>query len=223
MLASLTLLPALLGFMGTKVLSRRQRAALEKTGPVAEAVTGGWRRWAEGIRRRRCFLQPWPRDSSSYSCCHCSASIWGSTTPGRTRPGAPPARPTTCWPGVRPGVQRPLRAGGGGPLAGRGTGLRRSGPPAVPPGRGGRRQRAGHQPRQQGGCRRALPHDELQSTATAALLARLRDTTIPKDEAGTGLTVLVGGATAVQTDFTHVLAAKLPLFVGVGSSWPSCC
>ncbi len=36
MLASLTLLPALLGFLGPKVLSRRQRARLRVTGPAAE-------------------------------------------------------------------------------------------------------------------------------------------------------------------------------------------
>ena len=52
MLASLTLLPALLGFLGVKVLSRRQRAAVRETGPVAEEVTGLWRRWATTIERR---------------------------------------------------------------------------------------------------------------------------------------------------------------------------
>ena len=52
MLASLTLLPALLGFLGMKVLSRRQRAQMRKTGPVAEEVTGFWRRWAAAIERR---------------------------------------------------------------------------------------------------------------------------------------------------------------------------
>src|SRR6202034_3812775 len=49
MLASLTLLPALLGFFGPKVLSRHQRARLRVTGPVAEEVAGFWRRWAKGI------------------------------------------------------------------------------------------------------------------------------------------------------------------------------
>src|SRR6202044_3005828 len=40
MLASLTLLPALLGFFGMRVLSRRQRAAMRETGPLAEEATG---------------------------------------------------------------------------------------------------------------------------------------------------------------------------------------
>jgi RND superfamily putative drug exporter len=52
MLSSLTLLPALLGFFGMKVLSRRQRAELEASGPVPEQVTGRWRSWANAIERR---------------------------------------------------------------------------------------------------------------------------------------------------------------------------
>jgi len=38
---------------------------------------------------------------------------------------------------------------------------------------------------------------------------------IPPVAAGTGLTVYVGGFTASQVDFAHVLARKLPLFVGI--------
>jgi putative drug exporter of the RND superfamily len=52
MLASSTLLPALLGFIGMKVFSRRQRAKLQATGPVDETVTGWWYRWARLIERR---------------------------------------------------------------------------------------------------------------------------------------------------------------------------
>ena len=46
-------------------------------------------------------------------------------------------------------------------------------------------------------------------------LNRLRNDVIPKAEAGTGMTVLVGGPTAIQTDFSHILSSKLPLFVAV--------
>ena len=59
------------------------------------------------------------------------------------------------------------------------------------------------------------PSTSPQALQTSSLLERLRDNVIPKAEAGTGLTVLVGGATAIQTDFAHVLSSKLPLFVGV--------
>jgi RND superfamily putative drug exporter len=47
------------------------------------------------------------------------------------------------------------------------------------------------------------------------LVARLRDTVIPPIEQRTGARVYVGGATASQVDFSHVLSSKLPLFIAV--------
>ena len=38
---------------------------------------------------------------------------------------------------------------------------------------------------------------------------------IPAAEKGTGLRVLVGGATAIFDDFAAVISSKLPLFIGV--------
>src|SRR6202042_2419714 len=46
MLTSLTLLPALLGFMGPKVLGRRRLARLQEHGPDDSHVTGRWLSWA---------------------------------------------------------------------------------------------------------------------------------------------------------------------------------
>jgi RND superfamily putative drug exporter len=59
------------------------------------------------------------------------------------------------------------------------------------------------------------PTTSPQATQTSSLLARLRNEVIPKAQAGTGVTVLVGGPTAIQSDFSHVLSSKLPLFVAV--------
>ncbi|HMC39245.1 MAG TPA: MMPL family transporter, partial [Acidimicrobiales bacterium] len=52
MVASLTLLPALLGFFGTRVLSRRERRALLERGPEDEHASGFWFRWARFVERR---------------------------------------------------------------------------------------------------------------------------------------------------------------------------
>jgi RND superfamily putative drug exporter len=53
MLASLTLLPALLGFIGPRVLSRRQRRRIRESGPQADTATSGrWYRWSRSIERR---------------------------------------------------------------------------------------------------------------------------------------------------------------------------
>ena len=52
MLASLTLLPALLGFIGFRVLSRRDRRRIRESGPQAEAAASGWwYRWSRSIER----------------------------------------------------------------------------------------------------------------------------------------------------------------------------
>jgi RND superfamily putative drug exporter len=54
-----------------------------------------------------------------------------------------------------------------------------------------------------------------QSAQTSSLVTRLRDTVIPPIERSTASRVYVGGATAAQVDFSHVLSSKLPLFVGI--------
>lgn len=51
-LAALTLLPALLGFIGPRVLSRRQRRNLAADGPAEAPLTGFWSRWALFLQRR---------------------------------------------------------------------------------------------------------------------------------------------------------------------------
>ena len=61
----------------------------------------------------------------------------------------------------------------------------------------------------------AYPSTSPQSAQTSSLVTRLRDSVIPPVERSTGARVYVGGATAAQVDFSHVLASKLPLFIGV--------
>ncbi len=51
MLASVTLLPALLAFQKQHVLSRRERRVLKKDGPGPVVVSGPWQRWAHFVAR----------------------------------------------------------------------------------------------------------------------------------------------------------------------------
>jgi RND superfamily putative drug exporter len=60
-----------------------------------------------------------------------------------------------------------------------------------------------------------IPTSAPEDVATIDLINELRQHTIPKAVARTGLKVYVGGITAVFADFTQVLSRKLPLFVGV--------
>jgi putative drug exporter of the RND superfamily len=61
----------------------------------------------------------------------------------------------------------------------------------------------------------AYPSTSPQSAQTSSLVTHLRDSVIPPVERSSGARVYVGGATAAQVDFSHVLASKLPLFIGV--------
>lgn len=61
-----------------------------------------------------------------------------------------------------------------------------------------------------------VPTTGPQDQATQDLVHRLRDTTVPAAVAGTGTTVLVGGAAATSIDSTADLAGRIPyLIVGV--------
>ncbi len=61
----------------------------------------------------------------------------------------------------------------------------------------------------------AYPTTSPQSGQTSSLVTRLRDQVIPPLEHSSGARVYVGGATASQVDFSHVLSSKLPLFIAV--------
>jgi putative drug exporter of the RND superfamily len=59
------------------------------------------------------------------------------------------------------------------------------------------------------------PSSAPQAAATTDLVNNLRDDTLPQLERSTDARLLVGGATAIQVDFAHILAGKLPLFIGI--------
>jgi RND superfamily putative drug exporter len=59
------------------------------------------------------------------------------------------------------------------------------------------------------------PRSSPQSAQTTSLDTYLRGSVLPPVERATGTTVYVGGATASQVDFAHVLSSKLPLFIGI--------
>jgi RND superfamily putative drug exporter len=59
-----------------------------------------------------------------------------------------------------------------------------------------------------------LPTTGPQHADTEDLVHRLRDTTIPGAVRGTGLTVFVGGVTATAIDSTENIAGRLPLLIG---------
>jgi len=61
----------------------------------------------------------------------------------------------------------------------------------------------------------AYPTTSPQSSQTTGLVNRLRNEVLPRAERHTGTRVYVGGPTAAEVDFSHVLSTKLPLFIAV--------
>jgi RND superfamily putative drug exporter len=59
------------------------------------------------------------------------------------------------------------------------------------------------------------PRSAPQAPATTDLVNRLRHDVLPPIERSSGVTVLVGGFTAGSIDFSNVLSGKLPLFIAL--------
>jgi RND superfamily putative drug exporter len=216
MLASLTLLPALLGFFGTKVFSRRQRKQMAETGPVPEDVVGFWKRWAQFIERRPIL----PAITALGVVIVIALPIF-TLHLGLDDAGSDPSGTTThaayedIAKGFGPGYSGPLLLVAELPKAGAETKFvaltdRLASQPGV-----ASVTTPTLNPTKTVAIASLYPTTSPQSVETTELLERLRSTVIPRADAGTGLTVLIGGATAIQTDFNHILSAKLPLFIGV--------
>src|SRR6202030_586113 len=62
---------------------------------------------------------------------------------------------------------------------------------------------------------RLNPTTSPQDEATSRLLHHLRRDVIPQATAGTGVTVYVGGFSALTDDFSNLLGQRLPLFIAV--------
>jgi RND superfamily putative drug exporter len=60
-----------------------------------------------------------------------------------------------------------------------------------------------------------FPSSAPQDAATTDLIHHLRDETIPQATGASGISPYVGGITAIFADFSSVLSAKLPVFIGV--------
>jgi MMPL family len=121
MVASLTLLPAMLGFLGPKVLRRAERSRLAQDGRQVDQAGAFWLRWAEGLGRRPLIpgmltlavivilalpvldfrtglldASTDPASSTTYQAYQLLAKGFGprfQRAPGRGRPGRQPRRP----------------------------------------------------------------------------------------------------------------------------------
>ncbi|MFF9278482.1 MMPL family transporter [Streptomyces griseosporeus] len=214
--ASVTLLPALLSFLGMRALSRRERRRLAEHGPEPELPTGLAARWSAFVERHPKLL-----GSLALGVVTLLALPTLSLHLGTSDQGNGPTTATTrqaydlLADGFGPGVNGPLtlvtRVDGAEDrlaLDNLDTSLRATeGVAAVTPvtyNSGGTTAYLG-----------VVPESAPQSRATSDLVDRLRTEVLPRAESGTSLDVHVGGVTASYDDFADVIVGKLPVFVGV--------
>ena len=221
MIAALTLLPAMLGFIGPKVMSRKQKRNLAEHGPriVGSDNKGFWPNWADRVQRF-----PWLSAGAALAVVVVLALPFFSLRLGSADQGTDPAGSPTrvgfdlLSKGFGPGYTGPLM------LVGVVQPDQRTAVDDVvraveqEPGVAQVAQPL-YIPSRTGGGDVALvnvyPTTAPQDAATTDLVNRLRADTIPRAEGSSGLSMLVTGTTAIYIDFANVLAAKLPLFIGL--------
>jgi RND superfamily putative drug exporter len=215
MLASLTLLPAMLGFLGPKVLRRAERRMLAEQGRQVEQAGGFWLRWAEGLGRK-----PQIPAVLALAVIAVLAIPFFSMRVGLADASADPSTSTTyrayqlLAKGFGPGFNGPLAVVGqvADPAdrarfaafltsARSEPGVAGVTPPLLSP--NGKAEVA-----------EVFPTTGPQEAATAIVLDRLR-AGVPQAEAGSTLAIHIGGTTAASQDYSQTLNKKLPLFVAV--------
>jgi RND superfamily putative drug exporter len=216
MATSITLLPAMLGFLGSRVLSRRERRSLAANGPASPEPAGFWFRWARFVEAR-----PWAVGLGALAAMVALALPIFSLSLGTSDASTDPASWTThqayatLAQGFGPGFNGPLelaaqvRSPGDATAFGHllATTAHTAGVASVTP--------AVTSPNGTVELATVYPTTGPQAAQTVDLVNNLRHDLIPQAAHGTGLVVHVGGVTAANADFAQVLTDKLPLFIAV--------
>src|SRR6266702_2868855 len=209
--ASLTLLPALLMFTGKRVGRTRPRRSRRR-----ERGAGFWLRWVGLIQRR----PVWAALGSTALLLILAAPALGLRF-GASDSGNDPAKQTTrraydlLAEGFGSGFNGPLQLAVRLPAAGDTAGLAQFTPalrhtPGIASVAAPRLN-----PARDTAAIAIYPTTSPQSAQTTSLVKHLRNDVLPPLVKATSATVYVGGATATQVDFAHVLSGKLPLFIGM--------
>ena len=210
LLASVTLLPALLGIAGHRIGRPRRRLK------TASAGGGAWTRWIALIQRRPAIAAV----AATALLLTLASPLLGLrlafSDAGNDRPSTTTRQAYDLLAkGFGPGFNGPLQIAVQLPHAGdkaalaqlaaavRSTpGIARVAAPQLSPGG-------------EAASLTVFPATSPQSSQTYRLVKNLRNRVLPPIARSTQATVFVGGVTASQVDFAHVLSGKLPLFIGI--------
>ena len=212
--AAITLLPALLGFLGLRVLSRRERRRLAAAGPAHDGTAGAWARLAAFVQRH-----PVPLAAAAAAVMVVLAIPVLSLRLGSSDAANDPAATTThhayelLSDGFGPGFNGPLElAGTTTSPADTAAFTRLADTLRTEPGIAAVSSPV---PGHGASLISVIPATSPEAKATSTLIGTLRDSVIPAAEHGTTLHVYVGGITATNGDFAAVIADKLLLFIAV--------
>src|SRR3954470_1379284 len=215
MTAAITLIPALLGMFGMRVLSRKERRRLDAEGPRDPKLDGFWPRWARTVQEHRVPLAVGALIVMLALAVPALSLRLGSADAGQDPPSSTTRKAYDLLakgfgPGFNGTFQIVARTPNGkadlpklqrlATALSRTPGLAAVSPPVPSP--NGRIALI-----------EARPSTAPQDAATSRLIDRLRTDVVPR--AGDELTVYVGGITAIFDDFAGVLTDKLPLFIFV--------
>jgi putative drug exporter of the RND superfamily len=222
MTAAQTLLPALIGFLGHRTLTRKQRAALAAGDFHPAEASVRWARWAGLVQTNRIGL-----GVAALAVMLALAVPASSMRLGIADYGTDPTTTTTTThrayellvSGFGPGFSGPLelvapihsvgqRAAFADVVkaAGRTPGVAATTSPQFLPAGAGHPGVAVAQ---------VLPTGSPQDASTSHLITTLRHQVIPNALQGRSTMIYVGGQTALADDEAAVLSSKLPIFVAV--------
>jgi putative drug exporter of the RND superfamily len=221
MLAAQTLLPALNGVLGKRILTRRQRKALQAGDINPPEASARWARWAEHVQSHRLAF-----GLAALAVMVALATPATSMRLGTADFGTDPTNTNTTTHRAYELLVRGFGPGFSGPLelvapihaasdkvafanvvsaVGHTHGVAAITATQVLPAGPGHPAVA---------VADAYPTGSPQDASTSDLITHLRNTVIPKALHGSSPTVYVGGQTALADDMATQLTSKLPLFVG---------
>ena len=212
--AAATLLPALLGFLGLRVLSRRDRRRLAANGPAPAGTASWWTRLAAFVQRH-----PAPLAAAAAAVMLVLAIPVLTLRLGTSDAANDPASTTThkayelLAEGFGQGFNGPLQVvGTTASPASTAAFTRLAGTLRTEPGIAAV---SAPVPGKDASLITVIPATSPQAKATSTLISQLRDSVIPAAEHGTTLHVYVGGVTAANDDFATVMAPRLLIFIAV--------
>jgi RND superfamily putative drug exporter len=216
MFASLTLLPALLGFQGNHVLSRRERRSLATKGPEPIVTNSRWQRWANLVSKHPRKLSLVALVAIVFICIPFFSLHLGSSDAG-TDPASSTTRQAydLLAKGFGPGFNGPLQVVGAINNAKDQATMvaldqKLQGKPDVAVAAPLQISKSGKV-----AVIYVVPKSSPDSKVTENLIATIRNQYIPAVTATTHTNIYVGGLTAIFVDFAQVFTSKIPLFVGV--------